>query len=215
MFKQRAANFFYFQFERIKQMHLFYIQWKLIPSYSASKRYRFFSFACFHPRYKEISGCICQASTNIPVRAFCEQIRKIARCVASYCIIRHCSCFNFDHITGSDPFMVLNQNGSRCIRDNPCSLLTIPSTREKDLACNGGGWPLESSVHSKRGLNHQDLPLCGLSLCSFVSGSLTEIGFKLYGPDVHKQFIMTNYIRPWHRTVTRPHTAPWLTLTGL
>ena len=94
MFKQRAGNFFYFQFERIKRMHLFYIQWKLIPSYSASKRYRFFSFACFHPRYKKISGCICQTSTNIPVRAFCEQIRKIVRCMASYCIIRLRSCFS-------------------------------------------------------------------------------------------------------------------------
>ena len=57
-----------------------------------------------------------QANTEISVKIFCEQIRKIARRKANYCFIRHSSCFAFNPITDSKLFQVLNQKGRRYIR---------------------------------------------------------------------------------------------------
>ena len=57
-----------------------YIQGKLIPSFfSATKRYRFLSFAGSHPWDAEVSVYILQANIKISVRNVRKQIRKTVR----------------------------------------------------------------------------------------------------------------------------------------
>lgn len=96
---------FQFACKRIKRIFLFYTQRKPVP-----KRYSLLSFAGFRSRDIEIRYCISQANTYITVRILGEQIRKITRCKARYCFIRHRSCFSFDHITESEPFKVLKDS---------------------------------------------------------------------------------------------------------
>ena len=116
-----------FAFKRIKRICFFYNRRKLVPTFSATIRYRFLSFASGHSGDVKIVCCILQVNINTSVSIYCEQIRKVARCKTSNCFMRHRNCFTFNHFGDCKLFKVLDQKGSRCIvaaiGDHPCSLI--------------------------------------------------------------------------------------------
>ena len=94
--------------KRIKRICFFYIRRKLIPSFSATIRYRFLSFASCHSGDVKIVCCISQVNINTSVSILCEQIRRklgVRPVIALYVIVA----LSFLIIGDGKPFKVLDQ----------------------------------------------------------------------------------------------------------